>query len=113
MPEISAFTIRPFALDTDLPTLARLLADVEATDQEGEDVGEATLRDLFAAFGATRTDGRWVALAPDDPARFIGWGSVWQMPGATEANIQVAVHPAWRRRGLGGVLLARVLIGLR
>lgn len=113
MQESSVFTFRPFALDADLPALVRLLSEIEAVDREGEDVSEAGLREQFAAWSASPADGRWVAFAPDQPARLIGWGSVWHMPAETHADIQVAVHPMWRRRGLGGLLLDRVLAYLR
>ncbi|HEY7832664.1 MAG TPA: GNAT family N-acetyltransferase [Ktedonobacterales bacterium] len=113
MSESSIFTIRPFAFDADLPALARLLSAIEAVDQEGEDVSEAGLRDQFAAWGTPPADGRWIAPAPDDPMHFFGWGSVSRLPGESRADIQVAVHPDWRRRGLGNLLLDRLFAYLR
>lgn len=104
------FTLRPFSRDEDVPVLLALLQAIEAEDQDGEDVSEEGLRKQLAGEDAGT---RWVALAPGDPARFIGYGGVWKQPAEQRADVLVAVHPEWRCRGLGSLLLDRVLTRAR
>lgn len=105
--------IRPFAPDADLPRLVRLMAAVEALDQSGEDVGEERLRDLMGAPGHDPALDRWVAVSPADPDQLVGFGAVWKASAGASADLDGAIHPAWRRRGLGDQLLDRALTRAR
>src|SRR5262245_778496 len=51
---------------------------------------------------------RWVAELAYAPNYFIGYVYTFMRP-PQESVVQVIVHPAWRRRGLGSALLNRVL----
>jgi GNAT superfamily N-acetyltransferase len=44
----------------------------------------------------------------DAPGRIIGFGFLAQEPGVSTAEVWVGVHPGFRRRGVGSVLLAEV-----
>ena len=105
----AAAMIRPFEPGADFPRLVRLLAAVEAVDQSGEDVGEDRVRDLMRAPGHDPAHDRWAAVSPGDPDSLVGYGALWKSPASESAETDGAVHPDWRRRGLGGQLLARAL----
>lgn len=101
----ASYSIRSFAAEDDLPRLVRLMATVEAADQDGEDWSEETLRGHLTLPGHDPTRDRWVAIAPDDPDTLLGWGFVWVAPGETLATLSGAVQPAWRGQGIGGRLM--------
>lgn len=94
----------------DLPALARLLAAIPEFAASSEDYSEASLAAQAAAMsGSDLTRDRWVAEAPDTPGSLIGYAALFLFPGATRADLQIAVHPDWRRRGLGVALLREAL----
>lgn len=103
-----AFSFRHFAPDADIARLAQLLADVEAADHDGEDTSEAMLREQLAWPNHDPVLDRVVVEDPAGDGRIIGYGSTWAQT-AERAELYVATHPAWRRRGLGAALLARAL----
>lgn len=103
------FLIRPFQPESDFPPLVTLLTAVEAIDQSGEDTTEAGQREQMTWPGHDVTQDRWVLASSADPDVLLGYGDSWHMPGNTYADIAVCVHPAYRRRGFGGMLLQYVL----
>jgi mycothiol synthase len=110
LPSLDApFQIRPFQPDTDFPPLMALLAAIEAIDQSGEITTEAEQREQITWPGHDLTQDRWVIVSQDVPGMLLGWGDSWCMTGNDYADIFVAVHPAYRRRGFGHILLAYVL----
>jgi ribosomal protein S18 acetylase RimI-like enzyme len=110
LPALDApFHIRPFQPDTDFPPLMALLAAIEAVDRSGEVTTEAEQREQLTWPGHDLTQDRWVVVAQDAPGILLGWGDSWRMTGNSYADISVAVHPAYRRRGFGRALLAYVL----
>ena len=106
------FLPRSFRPDTDLLPLVRLLTDVERVDHDGEDTSESAQRAWMNAPNHDPTRDRWVIQSPDNVEQLIGYGAIYT-PTTERAAIYVAVHPAWRRRGLGSVLLERVLNRVR
>lgn len=103
------FHFRRFVVDTDIPCLTQLLAEVEATDFTGEDVSEETLREQLTWPGHIPTLDRWLVEAPDNPNSIIGFSSVWKSAVANHADTYVAVHPTWRKQGIGSELMRRTL----
>ena len=94
---INSFSVRVLNPQTDFPLLAILASAIEAVDQAGNDTQEDSLR---AATWKTR----WVVENPTDPEQFIGHGWI-SMQSPTRAYLYLAVHPAWRRVGVGRLLL--------
>jgi mycothiol synthase len=98
-------THRAFSPDTDIPRLLVLLAEVEAADQEGNETNEEELRLMIAWVGHDPARDRVVVEQPDNPDRLIGHALLWKLTGDTNGDVAVAVHPMWRRRGIGSRLL--------
>lgn len=103
------FRIRSFQPESDIPPLVALLVAVEATDQSGEETTEAQQREQMAWPGFDLTQDRWVVVSSLEPNTVLGYGDSWLMPGNTRADIFVTVHPEYRRRGFGSLLLQHVL----
>jgi mycothiol synthase len=102
------FTIRPFSPEEDIPRLLRLRAEAEAVDQEGSETNEEALRAQLELPGHDPLQDRWVIDSPKDWQQIVGYGLVWVAPGAESAEINILVHPDWRRQGLGQALLSRI-----
>ncbi len=102
-------TSRPVRPEEDTPRLAALLAAVAAVDGEDEDASEEAVRETMAWPGHDPRRDRWVVEEPGRPDRLIAHSLVWRGTQDTHADIAVAVHPAWRRRGLGRALLERAI----
>lgn len=92
-----------------MPRLARLLTEIEAVDGEGEESSEEAVRATMTWPGHDPTRDRWVVEEPGQPGRLIAHSLVWKGFQETHADLTVAVHPAWRRRGLGCTLLEHAL----
>ncbi|HEY4724187.1 MAG TPA: N-acetyltransferase, partial [Anaerolineae bacterium] len=102
------FLVRSFRPDTDLLPLVRLLTEMECVDHDGEDTSESAQRAWMNGPNHDPSRDRWVVESPDQPAELIGYGAIYT-PTSERAAIYVAVHPAWRRRGLGSALLRQIL----
>lgn len=106
------FTIRLFDQDEDLLKLLHLRIEIEATDQAGNDTSEAAVRASLNWPGHDPTRDRWVIEAPGNPEILIGYA--WVRAQSRERTIlYVAIHPDWRRRRLGSVLLDHALLRAR
>jgi mycothiol synthase len=112
MSDITAgpFVFRHYSPETsqDFHLLVRLLQAVENQDQDGEDVSEAALLATLKWRGHDPQKDRWLAFHPGRLDEAIGYAIIFtQSP--QRAVLHVAVHPDWRRRGLGRDLLQRGL----
>lgn len=103
------FRICPFQPETDFPSLVTLLSAVEAVDQSGEETTEAQQREQMNWPGHDLSQDRFTLVSTLDSATFLGYGDCWHMPGNSHADIALAVHPDYRRRGFGGLLLQHLL----
>lgn len=99
---------RHFDMDNDLPRLVRLLTEIEQNDHAGEDTSEETLKAQLTLPGHDPLQDRWVVTASNNE-QLIGYSSVWKVPENNYADIYVAVHPDWRRQGIGSGLLQRIV----
>ncbi len=102
------FTIRPYEPDEDLPRLHQLLTAVETHDQDGEDASEEALRRQLTWTNYDPRLDSWVVDNPNQSGDLIGYASVSGRAG-TRCTGYAAVHPAWRRQGLGSRLLDQAL----
>ncbi len=100
---------RQFLPEEDIPRLLRLRAAVETEDQEGAGNSEESLRAHFALPGHDPARDRTVAVEAAGPDQLIGYNLAWLPPGEQTAQVNVIVHPAWRRQGLGSALLRKAL----
>lgn len=107
------FTFRHFEPETDLYRLVRLYAEVEATDHDGKDTGEARLREMLALPGHDPSQDSWVVEASDDADGLIAFSGVWKAPESEQADIAGLVHPAYRRKSIGRELMRRILVRAR
>jgi mycothiol synthase len=107
------FAFRRVEIESDVPRLLALIAACEAVDQVGEQFSEADLRDELAWPEDDARQDRWVVPDPGDPDRIIASGVLWKSVVVPHGRVGVRVHPAWRRQGLGGALLARSLDAAR
>ena len=94
------FVVRPFRPDADLVALVDLVNTAEAAEGREPSLTVERLESLLAVPGLYR----WVAVAPDEPARLAGYGVVFhQMPQRCYGDVRV--HPGLRRRGVGRRLI--------
>src|ERR1700686_3191348 len=108
MDAASTFTYRHFDMQRDFAALVILLQTVEQADQDGEDVSEAALREQLTWPGHDPDLDRWVVLSSAGTT-LIGYGAIFQSPNDEHADLSVAVHPQWRRQGIGSTLLDHLL----
>lgn len=107
------FTLRPFDPQRDIPALLRLRLEVEAADLTGADTREETIRAQLSLPGHDPARDRWVVDSPGQDGFILGYGLAWRPPETDAAQVNVIVHPGWRRQGLGGQLMARALAHAR
>ena len=100
----SNLLVRSLNPETDIPGLVQLRAEIEAVDKLGTDTSEAALRVQFDWPGHDPRQDRWVIEVSGDSGSLIAHG--WTFAQSPQRVIlEVAVHPSWRRRGLGSQLL--------
>jgi GNAT superfamily N-acetyltransferase len=105
----SLFRVRLFDPEFDIPGLVTLKTEIEAVDQAGTNTSEAAVRAQMKWLGHDPSKDRWVAVSPDAPDKFIGHAWIFaQSP--KRSILSVSVHPDWRRKGLGNLLLNQALI---
>ena len=107
------YTFRHVEPQYDLPKLARLLAEVEAVDREERDTSQTKLREQLSLAGHDPAQDSWVVEAVDDPERLIAFAGVWKAPNSDRADVMGVVHPDFRHKGIGRILIGRVLTRAR
>jgi len=106
---MSNFSIRHYNPLIDLPSLSRLLTEVESTDRDGEDTSEEYLLASLDWPNYRPAQDVWVA---ELDGQLVGYGVALEQP-SQRCTLYVAVHPSERRRGLGSQLLELVLARAR
>ncbi len=99
-----SWMIRNLAVEEDLPGLLRLYGVIEDHDQAGNRMDEAALRQQLASAGHDPAHDRWVACQTEN-GELIGYSLTWLL--GEMAMLYTAVHPEWRRQGLGTQLLKK------
>jgi mycothiol synthase len=103
----SEFSFRPFDQSTDLSRIFELRQQVEQHDRDGVSLSMDALRAQLSIPGHDPAKDRCLATLPENPNRVIGYSVIWA--GGDVADLQIVVHPDFRRRGLGSALLERIL----
>lgn len=103
--ELQLRTVNP---DQDFSALVQLLTEIEATDQAGSNPSAAGLRAQFAWPGHDPRQDRWVIESPTAPGKLIAHGWLFAQS-QQRAILGGAVHPQWRRQGLGRQLLSTAI----
>jgi mycothiol synthase len=102
------YVFRQYMPTKDIPHLSHLLTEVEGHDHDGEETSETALREQLTWPNHHPEQDCWVIEAHDSSHTLIGYGSAYaQSP--ERSTLYIAIHPAWRRRGLGRSLLTKVL----
>jgi mycothiol synthase len=102
---MTKFQIRHYNPETDLPTLSRMLTEIESIDRDGEETSEEFLRSMIEWQNFDPDQNVWVA---ELDGRFVGYGQA--LPRSDNpSTIYVVVHPNCRRKELGSRLLALAL----
>ena len=99
------FIIRHYAPETDLSSLAHMLAETESIDRDGEDASEEYLQNSLTWPNYHPGQDVWVA---ESEGKLIGYGVALEQ-GSQRCTIYVVVHPTHRRKGLGEQLLELTL----
>ncbi|GEM_PF-492620 len=99
---------RRFQPSLDVERLARLFTAIEAVDHDDEHSDVEALRQQLAWPGHDPLLDRWVVEETENADALIGFASLWKAPASGHGDIVVRVHPAWRRKGIGSELLARM-----
>ena len=102
------FTFRYLEPDTDLPKLVRLYAAAQAADGELQEAGDERMREHMAYSGRGPIQDCWVVESADAPNEIVAVAGVRVPSGSDQAQITGVVHPAWRRKGIGRILISRV-----
>jgi ribosomal protein S18 acetylase RimI-like enzyme len=98
---------RRLALQHDLAALVELLHKVELADPTGDWITEDTLREQLTWSGQDPAPNNWVAA--DSNGFLVGYGLIQKTAADPTADTYIAVHPAWRRRGIGTRIFVRLL----
>jgi mycothiol synthase len=101
--------IRTFLPHQDIPRLLSLYHAVNAIDQDGTEISEQFLRSQLELPGHDPLKDRWVIEHPDDPTSLIASSLIRHAPRSNIADANIIVHPSWRHRGIGSMLLSRII----
>jgi mycothiol synthase len=104
---MSDFLIRHYVPENDLPSLSRMLTEIESVDRDGEETSEEFLRSMMGRLNFDADHNVWVA---EWEGGLAGYGQILPRP-ESHCSIYVVVQPSQRRRGLGSKLLALALSG--
>jgi mycothiol synthase len=99
---------RSLDLEQDLAALVELLGEVERADPTGDSITEDALREQLTWTGQDPAPNNWVATVTNG-SLLVGYGLIQKTPNDPNADVFVAVHPAWRRRGIGTQLFTYLL----
>jgi mycothiol synthase len=99
------FIIRHYNPESDLPSLSRMLTEIESMDRDGEQTSEDALRSMLEWPNFLPDQNVWVA---ELNGKLVGYGQVLPRT-ENPSTIYVVVHPDRRRQGLGSQLLALAL----
>jgi GNAT superfamily N-acetyltransferase len=99
------FIIRHYNPESDLPSLSRMLTEIESMDRDGEQTSEDALRSMLEWPNFLPDQNVWVA---ELNGKLVGYGQVLPRT-ENPSTIYVVVHPDRRRQGLGSQLFALVL----
>jgi ribosomal protein S18 acetylase RimI-like enzyme len=102
------FNFRYLEPENDLPKLARLYAVAQAADDELQEAGDERMREHMAYSGRGPIQDCWVVESSDAPNEIIAVAGVRVPSGSDQAQITGVVHPTWRRKGIGRILISRV-----
>lgn len=107
--DLNQLIVRSFSPDQDIPRLLSLYHAVNEADQGGKELNEQSLRSQLELPGSDPRKDRWVIDSPDEPESLLASALVRVHPGSNIAQANIIVHPGWRHRGLGSMLLSRVI----
>lgn len=100
--------IRLFDPEVDFDGLLQFRRDLEAIEPTGNDVSRQGLQDTLEWRGHDPTKDRWLVHEPGNTEQLIAYA--WVFAQSTLRTIAfIAVHPAWRRRGIGAMLMPKLL----
>lgn len=109
---IDSFRVRNFQQPDDISRLLTLLMDAESIDMSGEDISETTVHAQLEVPEHDLQRDHWVIEHPHEPHVLIGQAAIYiaaKDTGSLTAEVNLVVHPRWRRRGLGSALFSSVL----
>ena len=99
---------RSFDLQRDLVALVSLLKDIDQADRTGEGITEAAIHEQITWTGQDPALNNWVVALPESDS-LVGYGSIQKSSNDDNADLNIAVHPSWRRQGIGCQLFMRIL----
>jgi ribosomal protein S18 acetylase RimI-like enzyme len=100
---------RRLDLQHDLAALVELMGEVERADATGDSMTEDALREQLTWSGQDPELNNWVATAANG-SLLVGFGMIQKTAIDPNADVYIAVHPDWRRRGIGIQLFTHLLI---
>ena len=99
---------RKIDLERDLAPLQTLLKVIREANHDDEEVSGAELREDLTWAGLDPAATNWVVVEPGSGS-LIGWGRIQKASTDENADLDIQVHPAYRRQGLGSRLLTLML----
>lgn len=107
--DINYLSIRSFLPDQDIPRLLSLYTAIEAVDHGGLEISEQSLLAQLNLPGHDPLKDRWMVDALDGSSSLIASALIRHPPDTEMAIANIMVHPDWRRRGIGAVLLSNLI----